>query len=381
MSIAHRILEPLNFNRSMYSRVDGDVRFKSMNGERVAFVLPPKEGKHPRGVSFLIPTHELSAQVHKFRGSDVFGCGTIASDATPPAGLLFKHDTELKLSINIEEGSDEPVACGQHMTLYPEREMLASEFAALYDEFKTRFTPCPPLEASATASELGINEDNVPSDPLCYVAALALEQMAEHTKSPGTRLFSKLFALHICAVNLEFNDIISSGGALPALVADALDSFVAYHPLLFEDACDAQRLLAAASVTDAWGSDFGSTAANAQRRKGIHDPLCELYAQSLQNVVDGYESFEEQAPHDKNEFSCAAPKMKLKQLTISKGESIIDAYAATDDEILEGYIDRAERPEKEDKGYLEFLTFVASGVFLIVVLDLFFRMGRGATNS
>ena len=40
-------------------------------------------------------------------------------------------------------------------------------------------------------------------------------------------------------MNLEFKDIISSGGAIPALVADAMDSFVAHHPLLFEDACDA----------------------------------------------------------------------------------------------------------------------------------------------
>ena len=135
-----------------------------------------------------------------------------------------------------------------------------------------------------------------------------------------------------------------------------------------------------ASVTDAWGSDFGSAKANALRRKSIQDPLCELYAQSLQNAVEGYESFEDHAPHDKNEYSCTAPKTKLKQLTISKGESIIDAYAAaTDDEILEGYIDRAERPAREDKGYLDFLTFVASGVFLIVVLDLFFRMGKNRT--
>ena len=145
----------------------------------MAFVYPPKEGKLPRGASFFIPTPELSALHTRLGGAAC--CGTIAFDAAPPAGLLFQYDVELKLRLNSEE---EKVACGQHMTLYPEREMLASDFAALYEEFKARFMPCAPLEAGAAASSLDIDKDFVPTDPLCYVAVLARSSKWWSSHSP-----------------------------------------------------------------------------------------------------------------------------------------------------------------------------------------------------
>ncbi len=146
-----------------------------------------------------------------------------------------------------------------------------------------------------------------------------------------------------------------------------------------------------ASVNDAWGSDFGSPTANAELRRQVNDPLCELYAKQLKDTVEGYQSFQSEAGTlNKNEFSRSSKplentdgtmvKKKLKQVAISKGESILDAYNNNDDdEVLERYIDHprsavgtAETPK--DK-YLGFITLAATGVFLIVILDLFFRMG------
>eukprot|EP00798_Chlamydomonas_sp_ICE-L_P019682 gene19682-26369_t len=145
-----------------------------------------------------------------------------------------------------------------------------------------------------------------------------------------------------------------------------------------------------ASISDAWGNEYGSQVAAAKMRKDINDPLCELYSKQYKDVVEGYDAFNEvpaehvATDHARTTLPLAnsdgtVVKKKLKKVTISKGELILDAFRNTkedDDEMLDNYInDNTQEPPLQKHKYIDLLTLIAAGIFLIIMLDLFFRMG------
>lgn len=94
--------------------------------------------------------------------------------------------------------------------------------------------------------ELKIDRNKMPTDKLCFLSVLALEHLAQVTPCPNTRTFSGLFALHLCAKDWTFGDLMKCGcGNMLEMVYLAISYWVVDDRVVWEDACRAQDLLAA----------------------------------------------------------------------------------------------------------------------------------------
>ena len=74
------------------------------------------------------------------------------------------------------------------------------------------------------------------------MAVMALDELAEQSADPNTRLFAWLFARHVSAVDMEFTDLMKLA-PLASLVAAALEAWVVRDPWLQMDAWQAQDQL------------------------------------------------------------------------------------------------------------------------------------------
>jgi hypothetical protein len=108
-----------------------------------------------------------------------------------------------------------------------------------------------------------------------------------------------------------------------------------------------------ASVSDVWGSDFGTPSEDAKLRNQVRDPLCEMYERNFSR-----EPIE---------------KKQLKQFAITKGETIIDAYAnksSADDAELERYL------EDHHHHFDPFMTIAIVGIIAMVVIAVLFHVSK-----
>lgn len=262
----------LNFSRANGFPRDGFVEERGDCGRRV--VVPGTQGRR-LGISLFLPAEphtvlRLTSCVDPSDVSSVFmpanpGVSSTAPlrgmscIATPtymplplPAGLRLARDKELTYMASNEAGEDEVRTLGWHYVLWPEREMWVDDFERAFRELENKCTLC---EARARAGEHETAEsvvdlDFLPDDPLSVIATMALDHMAENCADENTRLFSTLFALHLRgADSSSFAHEASTCPALAEIVATALEQYTVRCPLLWNDAFEAQEVVAEALNT------------------------------------------------------------------------------------------------------------------------------------
>lgn len=238
---AHRVLHPLNWSHALRQPVDGDVKKTTVAGEKVYVVRGQPRGQRPiSGVSLFISAAGFGAATHGNLGSETAGCAVTVPGTLLPAGLGIVHDGPLKLRLH---GMDQPpVECGQHYTLYAAVDMVAAEFEVLFQQFMSTCLPCT-MQGQADPAFVVDDEDDWPGDPLVSACVMALDDLAATTTNPNTKLFAKLFALHLQAVDPGFEEVLRIG-PLADMAAAALSSFYVCDPFLLSHVCDARDRLA-----------------------------------------------------------------------------------------------------------------------------------------
>lgn len=110
------------------------------------------------------------------------------------------------------------------------------------------------------------------------------------------------------------------------------------------------------------------------------DPVCQIYSKPFQIAEP------EEEKYDKSEYEVRRRQKQNKKAMIVKGERLVEAFDGkdeglvenvSDDEEIDRYIQRVD-DNSDKKQYINFLMYVVTGAFLIIVLDLFFRMGQWA---
>ena len=92
--------------------------------------------------------------------------------------------------------------------------------------------------------DLDVDRDTWPSDKLTYAAAMALDDFRSSATDPHVRLLAKLYAGHLCATDMDFDDLLEFR-ALAHMTAAALDTWTVRDGFLMGSACEAQDRLAA----------------------------------------------------------------------------------------------------------------------------------------
>jgi hypothetical protein len=214
----HRVLAPLNFERGGPGKpVCGDVKWIQIDGVRTAVLRAPRPNKPVRGLSFFAPSP------HNKLGDESWGCAVTPIHLPLPEGLLFHNDGPMEL---LFEGDDEPTVAGEHWELYPAQEMRAAVFADKFQQLRGKMLPCK-LRGGAELRQ--VDKDYMPSDRLSYVAVEALDSLADSADDPNTRQFSSLFANHLRATDMPFEEVLEHGN-MSEMVATALQGWTARNP-------------------------------------------------------------------------------------------------------------------------------------------------------
>ncbi len=242
----HRALPllPLNWKHTPGVPRDGDVQSSvdSVTGGKVYTLrAQPRKGRY-QGVSFLSPHPNLSKAIHQHLGGAI-DCIVLATNFALPEGLGIVNDGPLSLPL---EG-DNRVICGEHFTLFATKEMPTADFEQLYSRLMQESGSPRQLEAAAEPVELQLDMhmDCYPADKLTNAAAMALDYLSRNATVPNVRLFAKLYALHLCATDVDFEELLKFG-ALASMAAAALEAWTVENGFLMMHACDAQDQLAAA---------------------------------------------------------------------------------------------------------------------------------------
>eukprot|EP00798_Chlamydomonas_sp_ICE-L_P019665 gene19665-26351_t len=155
-----------------------------------------------------------------------------------PEGLLLVNDHTFSLRLS---GSQERTFIGQHYMLFTPTEMYVDDFNERYLRLISPFVPCT-MKANGAASLASLTDPHVMlADELSAVAVM--EQLAAMTSDPETKLFATLFALDMRACKTVFEDVVEGCYRRVAMVAAALDEFVARDAMVREAAMDAQEAL------------------------------------------------------------------------------------------------------------------------------------------
>ena len=162
----------------------------------------PRGTKAPIGVSLFDPQPQHSEAQHNNLAADFFGYEVTVTNVKLPSNLRLVRDFELTVPVEDEAGDILPIACGWHWTLYTTKDTSAQEFEAAYDVCKAQLIPCEAFDGAE--SREAADDDFMPVDRQTYVAVLALENLATRTTDPNTKLFSKLFADHLRAQDMDF---------------------------------------------------------------------------------------------------------------------------------------------------------------------------------
>lgn len=235
-------LLPLVWQSGQGAPRDGDVKSSvdAATGETVYTLRVQPHGGRWRGVSFFSPDPNLSPAIHQFLGG-MSDCSVLPANCTLPEGLGLVNDGLLELPLAGGDG----VVCGEHYTLFVTKEMPTADFEQLYSGLLQRSSaPCQ-LQAAAEPAELKLDMDCYPADKLTYAAAMALDKLSGTATAPNVRLFAKLYALHLRATDMDFEDVLKFG-ALASMAAAALEVWTVKDGFLMTDACDAQDQLSEA---------------------------------------------------------------------------------------------------------------------------------------
>ena len=242
--VAHRVGHALNWSGAAPDGrpKDGDTKWVTINGVRMRMLLAqPRKGVY-QGVSFFVPSPELSIRAHNKLGKQQHGCKVTVPGKQLPEHFKFVHDGPLMLRL---DGDDDPlVESGDHWTLYTTADMPASHFEAEYVQFMTsKCDSCPMMQAGAESQDLpDLDDDFSPADRLTNATVMALDNLVLCTDDPNVKLFARLFALHLRATDMDFPDVLSFG-AIANMAAVALAKWTVRDPFLEAHACAAQDLL------------------------------------------------------------------------------------------------------------------------------------------
>mmetsp|Transcript_34953 Transcript_34953/g.77726 ORF Transcript_34953/g.77726 Transcript_34953/m.77726 type:complete len:359 (-) Transcript_34953:566-1642(-) len=252
-STLHRVLKRLDWSGSNPLPTDGDVKKKTVNNQRVYFVRAQPRGQHPiRGVSFFEPAPGFLRAIHKHLGQHVVGCVVTVPGTPLPSFMRFVNDKELMLKLY---GDDQEITCGQHWTLYTTTEMAASEFEAAFQQLVTSCVPCS-IQGNAEAEpDLDVDMDDMPGDTLTRASVMALDHLAKHTEDPNVKLFAHLYALHMRATDMAFEEVLQFG-PMASMVAAALVAWTVRDPFLLVDACRVRDHLAATLEMEVAGPQY-----------------------------------------------------------------------------------------------------------------------------
>lgn len=240
---AHRVLHPLNWSHAPGHPVDGDVKKTMVAGQKVYFLRSQPRGLRPiSGVSFFTPAAGLSGAAHGNLGSEAVGCAVTVPGTRLPPGLGIVHDGPLMLRLH---GVDQPsVECGQHYTVYATADMAAADFEVLFQQLMSSCVPCTMQGQAEPATAFLVDDgDGWPGDPLVSACVMALDNLAATAENPNTRLFARVFALHLQAVDPGFEEVLRIG-PLADMAAAALCSYTVRDPFLLTHVCDARDRLA-----------------------------------------------------------------------------------------------------------------------------------------
>lgn len=249
-------LQPLNWEYKPGRPRDGDVKSNVDLATGVKtytlYAQPRKRHKYTgepiyNGVSFFEPYIQFFKQIHQqltntgasAHGHDNPGCAVLVPNVSLPDGMAFVNDGKLSLPL---EGDDR-VECGEHYTLFATRAMPAAEFDALFAELiSNNSIPCK-LEGGAAPVNLQLDMDRSPLDKLTCAAMMALDALSSEATDPNVQWFAKLYALHLRATDMDFEDLLGFG-PLASMAAAALEAWSVQDGLLMASACEAQDRLA-----------------------------------------------------------------------------------------------------------------------------------------
>jgi hypothetical protein len=196
----------------------------------------PRKGRH-RGLSFVAPSSEDFLALHKFLGGNT-ACVITPINTPLPGDLRLVHDGPLMLPLY----DDKRRVCGEHYTLFTPSERDVHAFEASVEALLNMASVCSPA-AAAEPRDLQIDNLCSPADPLSCAAMKALQYLADNAPDANTRWFARLYALHLAAADLDFEEVLQFG-SLAGMVADALNGWTVRDPFLLSDVYAAQDRLA-----------------------------------------------------------------------------------------------------------------------------------------
>lgn len=241
----HRVQAELNWSRSNGRPVDGDVISRMVDGQKVYKLRAQPRGAHPAlGVSFFVPSPNLSTPIHRYLGHQALGCRVTTPHTPLPSGMCLVNDGPLLLRL---QGAEQLVECGEHWTLYAAEDMPTTRFEQGYSQLGTTCVPCNMAGQAEPVCVCWeeVDMDELPGDKLTRACTMALDDLAAASSDPNVRWFCSLYALHLRATDLEFGSVLQFG-AVANMAATALEAWTVHDPFLFADACAAQDLLAQA---------------------------------------------------------------------------------------------------------------------------------------
>ncbi|EFJ49417.1 hypothetical protein VOLCADRAFT_89825 [Volvox carteri f. nagariensis] len=291
----HRVLKPLNFKRAKGQAVDGRSQRSTAAADGIHILRPQsgKPGKSP-GVSFFHFFPEMSEAAHAYLGAEVYKCGITAPKTSLPSHFRIVCDGPKSLPLVAENGETEIVEVGVHWSLFTTEKMEVTEFEAKFAELQTTFQPCNTFEGGAGLRQFNVDLDYLPTDRLSCAVVTALDEMADMTSQPNTRMFARVYAGHIRATDMEFKDVLED---LPMawMAAQALEAFATDDPMMYADAFEVQTQLGHLFNEDDFklsmpirkqvSTSAGSNTATMEMIKSCEDPVqvnvCGLTATQL----------------------------------------------------------------------------------------------------
>ncbi|GFR49224.1 hypothetical protein Agub_g11143 [Astrephomene gubernaculifera] len=121
--------------------------------------------------------------------------------------------------------------------------MPAADFEAIFAELIANSSiPCE-MKAGAAPVDLQLDRDRNPADKLTCAAMMALDALSREATDPNVQWFATLYALHLRATDMDFEDLLGFG-PLASMAAAALEAWTVEDGFLMASACEAQDRLA-----------------------------------------------------------------------------------------------------------------------------------------
>lgn len=246
--LAHRVKRPLKWIPSRgQSGPDGEV--VCVQGEPFSLVgqsIYLDTNTQVRGVSFFVPqSHEHCNISHAMLKKPLFGCTIIPTNVQLPSNFRFCFDRPL--NFRMKDGVDDrgrdiykKVLGGQHWTMFAAEDCLITDFERDFQELiSSSGQLCDPVRGGGYL----VDNDFIPSDRLTHISVMALDDLVSNEDTnDNTRMFASLYAMHLRAENLSFEEVLKFTPAA-SMIAVALDVWVVRDPYLTDDTMEAMEIL------------------------------------------------------------------------------------------------------------------------------------------